>query len=112
MPIDADTNNDILQESLAFKKAWLEEAQKAFPIGHRVEVVNSDIEEYIGVTGSVAGYDLGFSGDYPLIRINFDNPVYVSGPTDCKVDHDGFYQEELEYISTPVVSTQLNFWEN
>jgi hypothetical protein len=82
-----NSDHECLQESPAKKAAWLEEAQRRWPVGARVKVAASDLEEYIGLTGVVTDYDVGESGDWPLVTVKFDMPL--SPP------HDGFYDDEL-----------------
>lgn len=79
--------HEILQESDAKKKIWLESAKKAFPIGKKIKVITSDEEHFIGKTGKVVGYELGRSGSWPLVRIQLE-----SGET------DGFYENEIQRI--------------
>lgn len=66
-----------------------------FPIGARVRIIGSDIEEYIGFTGVVRDYD--FSDDVPLISVLFDAPmINVKSPNGTgPATRDGFYEEEL-----------------
>ena len=86
---DRSDNNDheCLQESPTKKAAWLEEAQRRWPVGMRVKVKASDLEEYIGLTGVVVDYDVSESGDWPLVTVKFD--MMLSSP------RDGFYDDEL-----------------
>jgi hypothetical protein len=88
--MNIDDGDEILQESPRLKSAWLEEAQRRWPVGMRVKVKASDLSEYIGLTGVVMDYDVGHNGDYPLIGVEFDMPL--SPP------RDGFYDDELEVI--------------
>jgi len=86
------TDDDgIFQESPTKKAAWLKEAQRRWPIGVRVKVKASDLEEYIGLTGVVMDYDVGIDGDWPLVCVKFDMPL--------EPPRDGFYDDELEALS-------------
>lgn len=94
------TDNAPLQENSKLKEAWLRDAQEAFPVGTRVRVRESDLAEYLGATGRVIGHDIGYDGDWPLIRVSFDHVIKVaSGKATHDRTHDGFYDEELEIIT-------------
>ena len=84
----ADEEWTCIQESEAKKQAWLGEAMRVFPAGQRVKVVASDLPEHVGRIGVVRDYDLGGSGEWPIVSINFDGG-----------GHDGFYEDEIEVIS-------------
>jgi hypothetical protein len=71
-----------LQESRTKKAAWLTDVQGSLPIGTRVRVVASDNEDYVGLTGTVASYDVGHRGDWPLVMVRLD---------DGRID--GFYDD-------------------
>jgi len=76
-----------LQESPAKKAVWLLNAEKAFPIGSRVRIKDSDLPAYVGQLGEVVGYCAGCNGTWPLVTVRLD-----SGVT------DGFYDDgELEH---------------
>jgi hypothetical protein len=81
---------EIFQESPTQKAAWLEAAQRRFPVGARVRVVKSDVSEYIGALGTVVDYDCGANGDWPLIGVRFDTPIQYAGSTN-PTTRDGFY---------------------
>jgi hypothetical protein len=81
-----------LQENPHLKEAWLRDAREGYPVGTRVRIQESDVPEYLGMTGSVGGYDIGMDGDWPLIRIVFDRAA-------GGVYHDGFYESELVIIN-------------
>lgn len=72
-----------------------------FPIGSRVRIVDSDIKEYIGLTGVVQDYDFG--DDVPLIGVLFDAPmINVDSPDGTgPATRDGFYEEELALLDAP-----------
>jgi len=86
--------DEIFQESPTQKAAWLEAAQRRFPVGARVRVVKSDVSEYIGALGTVVDYDCGANGDWPLIGVRFDAPIQPwfehAGSTN-PTTRDGFY---------------------
>ena len=88
------------QESLAGKMVWLNDAMKRIPYGTKVRVKTSDLKEYVGVTGTIIDYNIGSSGDWPLVGVVFDQPVMVEGSLRYR---DGFYcdgdsDDELELI--------------
>lgn len=72
-----------------------------FPVGARVRIIGSDLEEYAGLTGVVRDYD--FSDEPSLIGVAFDVPVQRidvpagSGPS----TRDGFYDDELVLLDAP-----------
>ena len=68
----------------AKKEQWLRDASRKFPIGSRVRIAKSDLDEHIGMKGAVRGYDLGPRGESPLVSVTFD----VGG-------QDGFYIDEI-----------------
>lgn len=77
------------------KDEWLKEMGTAFPVGCKVRVVDSDLDEYIGVTGNVADYRPGSDTSWPLIGVVFDTPIRIEGQVNRR---DGFYDEELERL--------------
>lgn len=77
-----------LQESRTKKMEWLRGAERRFPVGARVRVVKSDVPEYVGARGTVRNYNLGTTGDWPLISVKFDVPIKTSDGT---ASHDAFY---------------------
>lgn len=82
------------QESISKKADWLKATKRRFPAGTRVRVVKSDVPEYVGLKGTVADYDLGTRGDWPLIGVKFDGPIKTSEwPT--TVSRDSFYDDEI-----------------
>lgn len=82
------------QESTSKKADWLKATKRRFPVGARVHVVKSDVPEYVGLKGTVADYDLGSRGDWPLIGVKFDGPIKTSEwPT--AVSRDSFYDDEI-----------------
>ena len=92
--------DEIFQESPTKKAAWLEEAQRRWPIGMRVKVKASDVQEYIGLTGVVVDYDVGIKGDWPLVGVRFEPSIagqpLLGGVAPAR---DGFYDDELEALS-------------
>jgi hypothetical protein len=85
------------QEDMEAKRQWLLNTQVRLPPGTPVRVIDSDLDEYIGVTGSVVDYDIGRIGDWPLIGVRFDSPMDLpNGP----MDRDGFYDAEIEPLTT------------
>jgi len=91
--------DEIFQESPRLKAAWLEEAQRRWPVGMRVKVKASDVQEYIGLTGVVMDYDVGIKGDWPLVGVEFEPSIagqpLLGGVAPAR---DGFYDDELEAI--------------
>jgi hypothetical protein len=85
MSCDDETS---LQESPKKKAAWLQEAKRRIPVGTRVRVATSDVDEYVGARGEVVDYDTGCYGDYPLVGVKFDEPIEHEGSL---VERDGFY---------------------
>ena len=77
-------------ESSARKLAWREVAEREFPAGQRVRVVKSDLDEYVGATGAVRGYDMGGRGVSPLISVKFDEG---SGSGVSRMD--SFHEDEI-----------------
>lgn len=89
-----------LQEDPERKQAWLQNATKLFPVGTRVRVCDSDVDEYVDATGIVTGYDLGLDGDWPLICVNLTYArKAMFSRTGNEQDSDGFYDDELEIIT-------------
>jgi hypothetical protein len=80
-----------LQENPYLKEIWLRDARQGYPVGTRVRIQESDVPDYLGMTGSVTGHDVGLDGDWPLIRVDFDRAA-------GGVRHDGFYESELLII--------------
>lgn len=65
-------------ESRARKAEWLRKAKRRFPEGSIVRIVKSDEPAYVGIYGTVAGYDLGGSGpdgSWPLVSVQFERPT-------------------------------------
>lgn len=82
----AGAPHEILQESSTKKAAWLSEAQRVFPLGSRVKVIESDEDSYVGQMAIVQGYDLGETGCWPMVILHgADDPW-----------RDGFYEDEIE----------------
>lgn len=77
-----------LQESAEKKAAWLDDAEKRIPVGTRIKVVTSDVDDFKGTTGVVSGYDLGGDGVWPIVSVTFDTPITHEGHV---YEHDGFY---------------------
>lgn len=80
-----------LQESFSKKQRWLSWVKQRYPIGARVEVIalgDEDPPEYLGQKGTVAGYDLGDSGEWPYLRVQLDD-----GTTDL-------FEDEVEVRRT------------
>jgi len=97
--MNIDDGDEIFQESPRLKAVWLEEAQRRWPIGMRVRVKASDVQEYIGLTGVVTNYDVGIKGDWPLVGVKFEPSIaglpLLGGVAPAR---DGFYDDELEAI--------------
>jgi len=75
-----------------------------FPVGSRVRVIASDLDEYIGATGIVADYDLaGFPVDPSLVGVVFDTPIGCAGPRKRISTRDGFYDDELAVTTSRTV---------
>lgn len=89
--------SDTLQHSTVRKSEWRAEMEKRIPEGARVRVLRSDVPEYVGLTGSVTGYDLGDDGEWPLVDVVFDQPA----PSGAR--RDAFYADgadaEIEVMS-------------
>ncbi len=80
-----------MSSSTEAKSQWLKDAKVRIPVGTRVRVVRSDVEEYVGATGVVADYDLGYDADeWPLVGVIFDKPVSHSESAKPST-RDGFY---------------------
>lgn len=84
--------NKHTSESAARKRAWREVAEREFPVGQHVRVVKSDLDEQVGVTGVIRGYDMGGRGTSPLISVTFDRPV--TGP-EFRGGWDSFHEDEI-----------------
>jgi len=90
----------------ATKAQYAEEQALAtrFPIGARVRVIRSDLDVYVGLTGTVLNYDLSISPDEPsLVGVSFDTPVTRTDlPPDApRAPRDGFYDDELVLLDAP-----------
>ena len=79
-----------IQESHVRKHDWLSEVELSLPIGTRVRVLSSDIEEHVGQCGVVEAYDLGCQGEWPLVSVILDGGT-----------RDGFYDDELSTKEIP-----------
>lgn len=94
-----DDGGEIFQESPRRKAAWLVAVQQALPVGLHVRVREADLDEYLGVTGVVADYDIGgdngADGSWPLVGVVFDKPVVANGEMRKR---DGFYDDEIEPV--------------
>lgn len=79
------------------KEAWLQAARVRMPVGQRVIVVRSDEAGYIGKHGVVTEYDLGVQGEYPMVVVQFDEPVQ-GVPTIWKggAIRDGFWCDGVD----------------
>lgn len=88
-----------LQESPEKKAEWLADAKVRLPPGTRVVVVKSDFDAYIGVTGSIIGYDIGHNGEWPMVRVKFDAPV--DGAERDSFFADGCADDEVKKIEAP-----------
>jgi hypothetical protein len=86
-----------------WKAKWLERAQAWFPIGSRVEIADSDIDEYIGCVGVVVGYCIGDQWESPIVSVAIDRPtaglVAAGGGA-----RDGFYEDELRPLVDEAVA--------
>jgi hypothetical protein len=90
--VTGSSDDACLQESPEKKAAWLVEARRRIPVGTRVRVVKSDVPEYVGAIGTVADYDVGGCGDWPLVGVVFDVSIQVPGAgNENPVARDGFY---------------------
>jgi hypothetical protein len=87
---------EIFQESPRLKAKWLKEWQSKLPVGKRVRVKEADLDHYVGATGTVVDHNVGNSGDYPTISVEFD-PGAIH-PKHNPPKQDGFYDDELEPI--------------
>lgn len=71
------------QDSDVMKSRWLEEVERVWPIGMEVKVVKGEFE---GQEVTVAAYDQGQPGEWPIICVAFaDNKV------------DGVYEDQLGF---------------
>jgi len=106
--MNTDNEHEIFQESPSQKAAWLEQAQRRFPVGTRVKVRASDLPEYIGLTGVVVGYDVGENGNWPLIDVKFE-PSVEGQPLRGGVMpfQDGFYDDELVVVGETYIERVL-----
>ena len=82
--------HESLQESPQRKADWLEEAKERIPVGTRVKVVRSDVDEYVGATGIVVDHNAGDDGEWPMVSVVFDTPIKHSG-SGYPTKRDGFY---------------------
>lgn len=87
----ANEDDTTMQESPAKKSTWREITEKSHPIGTLVKVIASDIPEYVGHRGRVVDYDVGVYGEYPMVGVEFSEPVGGTA-------RDGFYVDELEIL--------------
>lgn len=82
-------DDEIFQESPRRKAQWLEEMKVKLPVGCRVRVLTSDLSQYVDATGTVADYNLGINGEWPMVGVVFDAPIDGTA-------RDGFYDDELQ----------------
>lgn len=98
-------NGHVTAAQLASEEQEIAELALAerFRVGARVRIVDSDLAQYVGLTGTVLDYDFsGFSaGDPPLIGVLFDAPVLrVDLPSGSRPStRDGFYDDELVLLT-------------
>ena len=93
-------------ESPAQKAKWLRGAKRRFPEGSIVRIVQSDEPAYVDVYGTVSGYDLGPSGSWPLVQVQFERPISGS-------KRDGFYgdgnkEDEIVRVAPNEIAAILN----
>ena len=82
-----------IEMSAEEQAAYFREVVEKFPIGCRVRVLESDVDEYEGATGVVEDHDEGDSDALPLVCVKFDEPV-MADPLEHgrkKVKGDAFY---------------------
>ena len=83
------------------REARFREFVASFPVGCRVRVLESDLDEYEGVTGVVEGHDPGDRDSLPLASVAFDEPVCAAVHQDGSKEWmtgDGFYEDEIELL--------------
>ena len=87
-----------LQESPERKAEWLLDAEARMPVGTRVKIISSDLDDDVGALGSVIGYDVGHDGEWPVIRVRFDK--LTGGRVQDSFYCDGCCDDEIVKIGT------------
>jgi hypothetical protein len=95
-PWSPEVAHECIQESAPRKAMWLAWARGYWPVGTRVKVVSDrsgEVPHYVGQYGKVTGYDIGQSGDWPLVSVLLDSGKQDSFQGDNQGD------DEIQRIS-------------
>ena len=109
-PAPVAPSYDELVESPVLKAEWLRKAKRRFPEGSIVHIVKSDQPEYVDAFGTVAGYDLGDSGAWPLVRVQLERTIL--GSTIDGFYGDGDSGDEIVRVTPKAVAATLDEDEN
>jgi hypothetical protein len=83
------------RERLTQGLAWLDDAERRFPMGAKVRVVKCEyMPGYVGVIGVVEGCDLENPDEEPLVNVRFEKPIDCGDP-DHPATYDGFLVDEI-----------------
>lgn len=88
---EIDLEDVSIHDSLFKKTEWRRDAMQRLPVGTRVRVVRSDLDEYIGLKGTVTGYDLGGDGAWPGVRVKIGastDTFFANGEPDDEIVRD------------------------